>query len=105
MCDPSAASFIECIRRHGVFNVVPAKNDVMSGIRKVGDAISEGKIKISRSCTDTLREFTLYRWDEKSGADCPVKENDHAMDDIRYFVSAFVYTSSDDFFVMSLDRE
>ena len=105
VCDPSAASFIECIRRHGVFNVIPAKNDVMSGIRKVSDAITDGKIKISRSCTDTLREFTLYRWDEKSGADCPVKENDHAMDDIRYFVSAFVYTSGDNFFVMSLDRE
>ena len=105
VCDPSAASFIECIRRHGVFNVMPAKNDVMSGIRKVSDAISDGKIKISRSCTDTLREFTLYRWDEKSGSDCPVKENDHAMDDIRYFVSAFVYTSGDDFFVMSLDRK
>lgn len=105
ICDPSAASFIECIRRHGRFNVIPAKNDVMSGIRKVGDAISDGKIKISRSCIDTLREFTLYRWDEKSGTDCPVKENDHAMDDIRYFVSAFVYKSSDDFFVMSLDRD
>lgn len=105
ICDPSAASFIECIRRHGYFNVIPAKNDVMSGIRKVGDAISDGKIKISVSCKDTLREFSLYRWDEKSGADCPVKENDHAMDDIRYFVSAFVYTLSDDFFVMSLDRK
>ena len=33
--DPSAASFIECIRRHGKFNVIPAKNDGIDCIRKV----------------------------------------------------------------------
>lgn len=29
-------------------------------------------------------EFGLYRWDEKT-EDAVVKDNDHAMDDIRYF--------------------
>lgn len=104
ICDPSAASFMECIRRHGDFKVMPAKNDVMTGIRQVGDALKEQKIKISCLCKDTLREFTLYRWDEKSGSDCPIKENDHAMDDIRYFVTSFIYKKSDDFYVLSLDR-
>lgn len=28
----------------------------------------------------------MYRWDEKAAEDKPIKENDHAMDDIRYFV-------------------
>ena len=32
VCDPSAASFIECIRRHGELNVIPAKNDVTTYI-------------------------------------------------------------------------
>lgn len=85
--DPSAASFIECIRRHGIFRVVKADNDVISGIRKVGTALKQNKLRIHESCRDIIREFSLYRWNEKAGNDAPVKENDHAMDDLRYFVS------------------
>ena len=103
--DPSASSFIECIRRHGRYKVMPAKNDVLYGINKVSEALRSGWIKIFFSCKAAIREFSLYRWDEK-GRDIPVKENDHAMDDIRYFVT---YISGDKthqpFFVMSLDRE
>lgn len=53
----------------------------------MSDALKNGKIKICRGCTDAIREFSLYRWDEGAVRDCPKKENDHAMDDIRYFVS------------------
>ncbi len=88
--DPSAASFMEVIRRHGRFTVIPAKNDVLDGIRQVSDALKEGKIKICRSCADAAREFTLYRWKDDLARDVPVKENDHAMDDIRYFVSTLL---------------
>ena len=91
ICDPSAASFITLIRRKGEFSVIPAKNDVLDGIRRVSDALKNGKIKICRGCDDTVREFSLYRWDEGSVRDCPKKENDHAMDDIRYFVSTVLY--------------
>lgn len=104
ICDPSAASFIECVKRHGRFKITQGKNDVISGIRKVSDALKSGKIKISAKCEDTLREFSLYRWDERAGADCPVKENDHAMDDIRYFVTYFYNQSNSSFFVSSIDR-
>ena len=34
----------------------------------------------------TLAFFGLYRWDERAGRDQPVKRDDHAMDDLRYFV-------------------
>ena len=88
--DPSAASFIACIRRHGRFRVIPAKNDVLSGIHRTADALRNGEIRIAPCCTDALREFTLYQWDEKAPRDAPVKENDHAMDDIRYFVASVV---------------
>lgn len=104
--DPSAASFIECIRRHSRFNVRKADNDVISGIRRVSDAVKLGKILFSSACRDTAREFALYRWNDNSGFDVPVKENDHAMDDIRYFVSSVLNENSDDnsFFVLSADR-
>ncbi len=102
--DPSAASFIECIRRHGFFKAVPAKNDVISGIRRVCDALKQGTLMFSEACIDTIREFSLYVWDEKDGADVPVKENDHAMDDMRYFVNTVLTQNTDDFFVASLER-
>lgn len=85
--DPSAASFIECIRRHGKFRTVKADNDVISGIRLVGTALKQNRIRIHESCRDIIREFGLYRWNERSGNDAPVKENDHAMDDLRYFAA------------------
>ena len=86
VCDPSAASFIQCIRRHGRFRVIQAKNDVISGIRRTQDMIRGGRLRVCAGCRDILREFTMYRWEESSGRDCPIKENDHAMDDMRYFV-------------------
>lgn len=85
--DPSAASFIAAIRRHGRFAVRRARNDVLDGIRLTSMLLRAGRILIHRDCKDAIREFGLYRWDEKSEADRPVKENDHAMDDIRYFCS------------------
>ena len=88
--DPSAASFIECIRREGRFTVIPAQNDVIDGIRRVSDCLKEQKILFSPECKDTIREFGLYRWEENAVKDAVRKENDHAMDDIRYFVSTVV---------------
>ena len=83
--DPSAASFIETIRRHGRFKVRKAVNDVLPGIRTTARLLKSGKCKIHRRCEDARREFSLYRWDEKQQTDRPIKENDHAMDEIRYF--------------------
>ncbi|MDD6735725.1 MAG: PBSX family phage terminase large subunit [Clostridiales bacterium] len=83
--DPSAASFIETVRRHGRFTVKKAKNNVLDGIRYTAGLISDGKIMIHESCADTLREFGAYSWDNSAETDRPVKMNDHAMDDVRYF--------------------
>lgn len=103
--DPSAASFIECIRRHGKFRVIKAKNDVTDGIRKVQGALKQGRIVISPYCKAALREFSLYRWDDGAGKDTPRKENDHAMDEIRYFVSTVLSQEiPEDFFVISAER-
>ncbi|MBR0349544.1 MAG: PBSX family phage terminase large subunit [Clostridia bacterium] len=102
--DPSAASFIQCIRRKGRFTVIPAKNDVLDGIRQVSDALKQELIYFSPECEDTLREFSLYKWDEKAVRDAPRKENDHAMDELRYFVTTALNAPDNDFFVMSVSR-
>ena len=101
--DPSAASFIECIKRHRKYMVEPAKNDVISGIRRVADMLGSGKLRISAACKDCIREFSLYRWDDSAAADRPVKENDHAMDDLRYFV-AYTAKPQDSFFCGLTER-
>ena len=96
---------MECIRRHGSFRVIAAKNDVLSGIRRVSDALKSGRIRIHISCTDCIREFSLYQWNEKAGGDVPLKEHDHAMDDLRYFVSTILAKEEKSpFFVASLSR-
>ena len=87
--DPSAASFIAELRQAG-FLVRKGKNEVVEGIRRVSSALQQNKLFFSPDCTDCIREFSLYRWDEKASDDRPIKENDHAMDDVRYFVSTIL---------------
>lgn len=89
--DPSAASFIELIRRKGRFAVRKAKNEVLDGIRLTARLLNEGNILIGAGCKDAIREFGLYVWDEKAvGEDRPLKTNDHAMDEIRYFCATIL---------------
>ena len=90
--DPSATSFITALRRHG-FTVLRARNDVLDGIRVTAGLLKSGTIKIHRGCRDAVREFGLYRWadgESAAGRDAVVKENDHAMDDIRYFANTIL---------------
>lgn len=98
--DPSAASFIAALRKRNYcarrgrdgeadiyrrFTVRQAKNEVLAGIRVTAGYLKSGQMKIHRSCKNAIREFGLYRWDEKAQEDKVIKENDHAMDEIRYF--------------------
>lgn len=83
--DPSAASFITALSKRG-FAVIKANNDVLDGIRIVSRMLKNGNIMIHRSCTNCIREFGLYSWDDRSNEDAVIKENDHSMDDLRYFV-------------------
>lgn len=84
--DPSAASFIEVLRREG-WRVLKAENDVLSGIRTTAGLLREKKLVICRGCDDALREFQLYCWADRGGQDRVRKEHDHAMDEIRYFAA------------------
>lgn len=102
--DPSAASFISLIKKRGKLSVIPAKNNVTDGIREVSGALKRGDIKICKNCIDAVREFSLYRWNDNGTRDTPVKENDHSMDDIRYFVSTILPEDDDPFFAIAATR-
>lgn len=86
--DPAAASFIAELRKRG-FKIIKAKNDVEDGIRLVATKLNLQKIVFSTACINTIKEFASYIWDKKAaenGEDKPVKQYDHAMDAVRYFV-------------------
>ena len=92
--DPSAASFIECIKRHGEYRVRQADNDVLSGIANVSTELNAGRLLFCDCCHEIFDEFLSYIWDQKAaerGEDKPVKQYDHAMDDMRYFVQTVLY--------------
>ena len=83
--DPSAASFIALVRKMGRFRIRRANNGVLPGIQMVAQLLRSGVLQIGADCKAAIREFSLYSWESEGSQDQPVKENDHAMDDIRYF--------------------
>ena len=102
--DPSAASFLELLRREG-WNVQKADNDVLSGIRKTAELLKSGRIRICNTCADLLREMELYVWAEKDGGrDTVRKEFDHAMDDMRYFAATVLGGGEMPFAVRTVER-
>ena len=83
--DPSASSMIETIQKYGKWGCVRADNDVLNGIQDVTKFLNAGVLRFHRSCTSTFKEFDSYSWDEKKDEDAIIKENDHSMDQVRYF--------------------
>ena len=103
--DPSAASFMEVLRRKG-WRVIKAENDVLSGIRLTSDCLKDGRIVICEGCGDCIRELEEYVWDLSSGTrDRVKKEHDHAMDDMRYFVSTVLGEKRSGFAAISVERK
>ena len=95
VADPSAASFIEVLRRRGG-RVRRAENEVLSGIRLTARLLKTGRLVICRGCQDAIREFSLYRWEDRDGGQDRVrKEHDHAMDEIRYFAATVAAREED----------
>lgn len=90
--DPSAASFIAECRKRGIHTLVEANNDVLDGIRFVSQLLSQGTLKIHRSCENLIREIETYVWDDAAalrGIEKPKKVNDHCTDALRYLCMYF----------------
>ena len=84
--DPSAKSFIVQCQRERI-PVYEANNEVLEGIRFVSKELANEKLLIDKSCKNLIKELGTYSWDEKAqkrGEDKPLKQNDHAVDALRY---------------------
>lgn len=87
--DPSAASFIQELRRRGVY-VIAGDNDVPDGIRRVSALFARRALRIHRRCGGLIGELQSYVWDAKAaqmGTERPVKQMDHGPDALRYYVN------------------
>jgi len=91
--DPSALSFRVQLRRLG-FICKEADNDVKNGIQETAALLSSGQIKVNRRNENMIKEFGTYAWNEKAamqtGEDSVIKQNDHAMDALRYYIKTVV---------------
>ncbi len=95
-CDSAEPARIEELARHG-FNTYPADKSVNDGI----DNVKRYQIAVTRHSQNMLNEIREYRWDEnrKSGEliDKPLKNNDHAMDAMRYGIHTEVIGANNTF--------
>lgn len=62
----------------------PAKNEVESGILNTQQRLQAGTLKIFKTCVNLQKEYMLYRRDRHGKV---IKDNDHALDALRYIVN------------------
>ena len=91
IADPSAASFIQELRRRGLY-VIAGDNDVIDGIRRVSQLFARRRLMVHRErCRGLIGELQSYAWDTKAaqnlGVERPVKQQDHGPDALRYYVN------------------
>lgn len=88
--DPSAEALQVEFSRKGI-RVMHANNDVENGIQTVAAELQKGNLFILDDCNNLIREIQGYVWDPKAakkGLDSPLKQNDHAVDALRYAIAS-----------------
>lgn len=90
--DPAAASAVAELKkkRVNVREVIKGADSIKNGIDAVREMLKAGKLKISNECTNLILEFETYSYPDKkplhNEQENPIKENDHALDALRYVV-------------------
>ncbi|WP_226040856.1 phage terminase large subunit [Natrinema sp. DC36] len=90
-CDPAEPRSIEDLSRDG-FHAKKADNSVTPGIQKVSEVRDE--FQVCEICQNVINEFDLYQYKDGGDSDDPLKQNDHAMDALRYAI--LTHTGPDD---------
>lgn len=85
----SSKSVAELFYDEGIAVNVRVNKDLFSGINRVKEYLkpmdnpSEPRLYIFSNCVNLIREIKGYRWGD---GDAPVKRDDHALDELRYFI-------------------
>lgn len=85
--DPAEPDRIEILRKFGL-NTRDVSKDIVAGVDRVRELFKQGRIHISPDCKNLIHELETYRYPDKkpdqNEQEKPVKENDHALDALRY---------------------
>lgn len=90
--DPASAGAIADLKRKGVNvrEVVKGADSIKNGIDRVRELFKADKLKIASTCINTIMELETYSYPDKkpdkNEYEDPIKENDHAMDALRYAI-------------------
>lgn len=83
----SPKSVTDLFFENGIAVNPKVNKDILSGISKVKSFLKDingnTKLYIFSSCKNLIREIKTYRW---SGGDLPIKKDDHALDELRYYI-------------------
>ena len=88
--DPENAGAIEELKRRkvNIREVKKGKNSVQAGIQVIRELFKANRLKIHSSCINLIQELETYSYPDKKDMrneeELPIKENDHAIDAIRY---------------------
>lgn len=90
--DPESPGAIEELRKRGVNvqEVIKGKDSVVSGIQRVREMFKQNRLHINRRCVNTILELETYHYPdfrEGNSTELPEKEDDHAMDALRYVLT------------------
>lgn len=90
----SKNSVTELFYQNGIYANPNVNKDVLSGISKVKSYLKnlngETKLFVFSNCTNLIRELKTYRW---KSLDTPTKKDDHALDELRYYIMSLNETS------------
>lgn len=90
--DPESPAAIKELNTRGVNvrEVVKGKDSIVNGIQKVRELFKQNKLKIHARCRNLISELEMYTYpDAATGLtlkEVPLKENDHALDALRYVI-------------------
>lgn len=91
--DPAEPDRLEEMKGAGLFprEVNKGAGSVKLGIDKVRELIKQNRFKIFDKCKYTIEEFNLYCYPDEADklTDDPIKENDDALDAIRYAIMTY----------------
>lgn len=85
--DPAEPDRIEILRKYGL-NCREVSKDISAGVDHVRELFKQNRIHIHPDCKNLIWELETYHYPEKkpeqNEKEVPVKENDHALDALRY---------------------
>jgi phage terminase large subunit len=85
--DPAEPDRIEILRKCGL-NCRDVSKDIVAGVDHIRELFKQNRIHISPECKNLIYELETYRYPDKkpdkNEEEKPVKENDHALDALRY---------------------